>query len=195
MYVPTCDILKRSFDIPIVSCCPLYNYPDVDFVAVELVSMCWFALQGAMVFSIHRAMFDYAEHVDDASNVTCPYHGWHMRTAMYLMCMYIVHMRFESILKYMSHLIYHLWHIYIYIYLYIYMPHMYLTRVYHSPQRVSWPSSSAPGFGLPRHDGLGTRGPGEDAMERHGLAVPRPNLKRSGGSGKAELTPFPPLSS
>ena len=120
MYVPTCDILKRSFDIPIVSCCPLYNYPDVDFVAVELVSMCWFALQGAMVFSIHRAMFDYAEHVDDASNVTCPYHGWHMRTAMYLMCMYIVHMRFESILKYMSHLIYHLWHIYIYISIYIY---------------------------------------------------------------------------
>ena len=71
------------------------------------------------------------------------------------------------------------------------MPRMYLTRVYHSPQRVSWPSSSAPGFGLPRHDGRGTRGPGEDAMERHGLAVPRPNLKRSGGSGKAELTPFP----
>ena len=66
-----------------------------------------------MVFSIHRAMFDYAEHVDDASNVTCPvvYHGWHVTTAMYLMilmCMYIVHMRFESILKYMSLLIYHL---------------------------------------------------------------------------------------
>ena len=71
------------------------------------------------------------------------------------------------------------------------MPRMYLTRVYHSPQHVSWPSSGA-GFGLPRHDGLGTRGPGEDAMERHGLAVPRPNLKRSCGSVKAELTPFPP---
>ena len=28
--------------------------------------------RGAMVFSIHRAMFDYAEHVDDASNVACP---------------------------------------------------------------------------------------------------------------------------
>ena len=33
----------------------------------------------------------------------------------------------------------------------------------------------APGFGLPRHDGLGTGGPGEDAMERHGVAVPRRN--------------------
>ena len=59
----------------------------------------------------------------------------------------------------------------------IYKPLVYFARVYHSQQvaptagRV--PPCFAPGFGLPRHDGLGTGGLGEDAMERHGLAVPR----------------------
>ena len=37
-----------------------------------------------MVFSIHRAMFDFAEHVDDASNVTwvavgCCLGAWQVR--------------------------------------------------------------------------------------------------------------------
>ena len=59
----------------------------------------------------------------------------------------------------------------------IYKPRVYFARVYHSQQAAPTagrvPPCFAPGFGLPRHDGLGTGGLGEDAVERHGLAVPR----------------------